>query len=83
MNIFKLTLQFAKEAGVYIAKGMPNVSPEEYEARLQTCQACPLKIQLKGTSTNQCSACGCVIETKAKWATSDCPKKKWAKQKKK
>ena len=81
MNIFKLTLQFAKEAGAYIAKGMPNVSPAEYEARLQTCQGCPFKEELG--ITNRCTACGCTIETKAKWATSDCPKKKWPKIKKK
>ena len=83
MNIFKLSIQFAKELGEYIKKGAPNVTLDQYEERLKICNTCPKKEE--GTHFNKCGLCGCNIELKAKWATSECPDKpsKWPKLKKK
>jgi|TARA_R110002012_G_scaffold241586_3_gene415772 hypothetical protein len=83
MNIFKLTLQFAKEAAKYIAEGAPNVSPEQYEERLKACQSCEHRVE--GTHNDSCGLCGCKIAVKAKWQTTDCPDKpsRWPEIKKK
>tara|TARA_R100000030_G_scaffold58753_1_gene44140 strand:+ start:1332 stop:1439 length:108 start_codon:yes stop_codon:yes gene_type:complete len=29
---------------------------------------------------SRCGACGCLVEHKAKWKTTDCPKGKWKPQ---
>ena len=77
-NIFKLVQQFTGELYKYIKEGAPNVSVDEYEERIKTCNECPF-ISEKFT----CNKCGCNMVTKAKWATSDCPVDKWKKIEKK
>jgi len=78
MKIFEQVAQFTKELTIYIKKGMPNVSPAEYEERLKTCEGCEFI-----TPAFSCGKCGCNMTAKAKWATSDCPEKKWQKIEKK
>ena len=73
MNIFKLTLQFAREASKYIKEGRPNVSPDQYQERLEICDTCTHK--KVGTHNDTCGLCGCKIALKAKWATTECPDK--------
>lgn len=53
--------------------GYPLVSDEVYKQRLAVCLACPKK-QLRWF---QCKQCGCVVYSKAKLATEDCPFKLW------
>ena len=69
---------FSKELVEYIAKGSPNVSPEDYADRLDACRKCPY---LK-TSHMRCGICGCLVQHKAKWKTTKCPDdpERWTKQ---
>jgi len=62
---------FATDLAKYIKEGAPNVSAENYEARLEECKKCPLLIK----STMRCGKCGCLIEHKARWKTTNCPDK--------
>lgn len=78
MNIFEKVTQFTKEFATYIKEGAPNVTPIEYEERLRICSSCP---SLSDKFT--CNECGCNMEMKAKWRTSDCPKHKWPEPEKK
>lgn len=48
-----------------------NVDVKVYEDRLKTCSTCIHR------NEGRCSACGCPIETKALWASENCPLKKW------
>ena len=76
MNIidpFRLITNFVKETKKYINEGRPQVTPEQYQDRLDICDSCDF---LRKT-TFTCGVCGCYLGTKAKWATSDCPKNKW------
>ena len=75
-SVFKMISNFTKEVGTYIANGSPNVSPEDYQKRLETCLACP---SLK-RNVMRCTTCGCEMEYKAKWKTADCPENKWKPQ---
>ena len=83
MNIFKLTVKFVAEAANYIKQGRPNVTPDQYEERLNICDKCPHKQE--GSHNATCGLCGCKIELKAKWATTTCPDKpaRWPEIKKK
>lgn len=78
-SIFRMVKSFTKELGKWIKEGAPNVTPEQYAARLDVCNTCDL---LKKESM-RCGACGCLLEHKAKWSTADCPKNKWTKNDKK
>tara|TARA_B100002019_G_C21268427_1_gene600767 strand:+ start:3066 stop:3419 length:354 start_codon:yes stop_codon:yes gene_type:complete len=64
---------FASEVVEYAKAGAPHVSEKQYNYRLKTCSECP---SLK-TESMRCGECGCMVEHKAKWATSNCPSKKW------
>ena len=64
---------FASEVVEYAKAGAPHVSEKQYNYRLKTCDECP---SLK-RERMRCGECGCMIEHKAKWATSNCPSKKW------
>lgn len=78
-SIFRMVKSFTKELGKWIKEGSPNVTPEQYAARLDVCNTCDF---LKKESM-RCGACGCLLEHKAKWSTTDCPKHKWPKHDKK
>ena len=79
MNIFNLVKTFSSELYTYIKKGTPNVSEDEYKKRLETCVSCEHFKENNAT----CNMCGCYMPSKAKWATSACPKNKWEEIKKK
>ena len=72
-SVFKMISNFSKELGTYIAQGAPNVTEEDYKERLETCLKCP---SLK-RDVMRCLTCGCKVEHKAKWKTTDCPESKW------
>jgi len=74
-SIFRMVKSFTKELGKWIKEGAPSVTPEQYAARLDVCNTCDF---LKKESM-RCGACGCLLEHKAKWSTTDCPKHKWPK----
>ena len=62
---------FVKEVKEYAKAGAPHVTPHEYKKRIDACMSCPhLKKEI-----DRCGICGCLVEHKAKWATSKCPDK--------
>jgi hypothetical protein len=72
-SVFKMLTNFTKEVGTYLVNGSPNVTIDDYKDRLETCLKCP---SLK-RDVMRCSTCGCKVEHKAKWKTTDCPESKW------
>jgi hypothetical protein len=68
-SIFQMVKTFGKELTKYIKEGAPNVTPDQYVARLNECKKCPHLIK----HSMRCGLCGCLLEHKAKWKTSDCP----------
>jgi len=75
-SFFQMAKSFTKDLAKYVKEGAPNVTPEEYEKRLDTCKSCEFLIE----KSMRCGSCGCLLEHKAKWKTADCPKEKWEKQ---
>ena len=76
-SFFQMVKNFTKAARDHVANGMKIVSQDVYESRLDTCKSCPhLKEEKK-----RCGLCGCALEHKAKWETSECPDKptRWVK----
>ena len=74
-SFFQMAKSFTKDLAKYVKEGAPNVTEEDYVARLDTCKECEFLIE----RTMRCGACGCLLEHKAKWKTADCPKLKWPK----
>jgi len=64
---------FANDVAEYAKAGAPHVSKKQYNARLKTCDSCEHLRQ----EAMRCGLCGCSVEHKAKWATSNCPEKRW------
>jgi hypothetical protein len=52
--------------------GFRQVSPADLKARLDVCDGCPYQ-RPKGA----CSACGCILDIKARMPAEYCPKEKW------
>jgi hypothetical protein len=59
----------------HVADGCATVPTEVYEARLAICGACPAC----DTAAFVCRdpGCGCYLRIKARWASEDCPRRKW------
>jgi len=60
---------FSKELASFVKEGMPNVSEQDYQDRLDTCFKCEHFLE----ELNRCGKCGCLVEFKAKWKTTKCP----------
>jgi len=60
---------FSKELASFVKEGMPNVSEQDYQDRLDTCFKCEHFLE----KLNRCGKCGCLVEFKAKWKTTKCP----------
>ena len=75
-SILGMVKSFTKDLARYIKEGAPNVSPEDYAIRLDTCSGC----EHFKKSSMRCGSCGCLLEHKAKWKTADCPMSKWPAQ---
>ena len=72
-SILGMMKSFTKELATYIKNGAPNVSPKDYAKRLDICKGC----EYLKESSMRCGKCGCLLEHKAKWKTTDCPESKW------
>ena len=71
INAVKMFKNFVKEVKDYAKAGAPHVTPYQYKQRLKACEECPhLRKEVE-----RCGLCGCLVEHKAKWATSNCPDK--------
>jgi hypothetical protein len=57
----------------HVLSGAEHVSEEEYLKRAKECDSCIHFIK----KDNVCGICGCIMDVKAKWKTSECPKNKW------
>ncbi len=66
---------FLRSSANYVIRGMPQVSEEEYQRRVNICQACEFY------RDENCLKCGCrllgKIVAKCRWATETCPVGKW------
>lgn len=67
MNVLQLITNFSKEFTNFAKKGMPLVSKSMYKERVEACEACEHRKNIK------CGLCGCIIAAKARMETSDCP----------
>ena len=72
-NVMKMGWNFAKAVGAYVKSGMRNTSEEEFAERMSICDTCEWR------SGSRCMKCGCFVDKKAGWASSDCPIGKWPK----
>lgn len=69
-EIFVHMLQAVK---AWKAAGLPLVTDAVYHQRLRVCRSCP-----KGQyQWFQCRQCRCIVYSKAKLATEDCPYRLW------
>jgi len=73
LSITQMLSNFKKELVEYVKQGAPNVTADQYKQRLLKCNSC------EHLKNKRCGLCGCVVEVKAKWATSDCPDNRWKK----
>ena len=71
LSVRQMLINFKDEVIRYAREGAPHVSDTAYETRLSTCTSCP------HLEEQRCGMCGCVVEEKAKWATSNCPDNRW------
>lgn len=53
----------------HAVNGFKVVTDEVLAARLAACAACPY------LNDKRCALCGCPVDKKARWVTSDCPDK--------
>jgi len=76
-SIYKMVKGFVEEAIEYAKQGAPHVTAKQYEDRLKACYSC----ENFKKDVERCGLCGCLVEHKAKWATSNCPDdpKRWEK----
>src|SRR5207248_693358 len=65
------TWNLATSVAAFIADGCRTITPEEFAARLSTCDGCDRRRE------NRCLACGCYLPIKARWRVMKCPLAKW------
>lgn len=66
-SLARQILNFSASTAQFIAEGMPQTEPGEFQKRLDTCALCPLQNNFR------CSQCGCPIEKKAIRKNEPCP----------
>jgi len=71
--LWKQAANFVVAAVQHVADGMPTVSDEERDRRLDVCRSCSRFIADQG----RCSVCGCYMATKASWDQVQCPEGRW------
>jgi hypothetical protein len=71
--LWKQATNFITSAVEHVAAGMPTVSDEERNRRLDVCRSCPRFI----ADQERCSVCGCYMATKASWDQVQCPEGRW------
>lgn len=72
-NLFQQAKNFAAASVEHVANGMKNAEKTVQETRMEICQGC----EFMDVKSQRCTACGCFLPTKTKWASSSCPKGKW------
>lgn len=64
-------------AAKFVAAGMPTVTGEQLERRLETCRGCEHWNARGFKGSGRCRLCGCSTQVKLRMATTECPVKKW------
>ena len=70
-NLLQKALNFGEALVEHVADGMTTVTKLQLAARLAVCSKCPFN------KKGNCMKCGCIITTKAKWRSSECPVEYW------
>lgn len=68
-------VNFGRAVLRHAGDGLQAVDDAVYEQRLAICRECPMCDQAKMVCHDQ--SCGCFLNLKARWASEDCPQKKW------
>jgi len=65
----QMAKNFVKAVAKHVSDGLKKVAFDQYKARLEVCNKCPLRLK------NRCThpSCGCFLDKKAWWASEDCP----------
>lgn len=66
-GIVRKAWNYAQAVAAHRLAGSPSVTEIEFRERLEECEACELRID------DECGACGCPIDAKAKWREQTCP----------
>lgn len=71
-SLARQAVNFGKALMTHVLAGRPTLDDNATEARLAICRACPMY-----RPDGRCSACGCVVSIKARWAGEECPEGRW------
>ncbi len=74
-SILQMIKNYTVDTWDYVKEGCPPTPKDEYNKRIEICNACPSIIH----ETFKCSVCGCPMAKKARRQTSSCPLNKWPK----
>lgn len=70
-SLLKKITNFALASIKHVASGLSKLCDDEFNKRINICNNCEKKVG------DNCLECGCILAIKARWATEDCPLKKW------
>lgn len=71
-GLFQQAANFVGSVTRHVLAGLPIVPDEQYEARMAECRKCA-----NLTMEERCSACGCFVTVKGRWAEQKCPLGRW------
>lgn len=74
-GLLRKAANYGKAVAKHVATGRKIVNEEMYQERLEICRGCPSLDQEKMVCREK--TCGCFVETKARWASQQCPLGKW------
>jgi hypothetical protein len=70
-GVITLAANLAAAVASHVVDGVAKVLDPDLESRLQVCSLCEQR------RDDRCSVCGCFINVKAGWRTSECPLGRW------
>jgi len=74
-SLLKKAFNFTNALTNHVVDGLSKATSDEFSKRIDLCLRCPFR------SNEKCTKCGCFIQTKAAWKTSECPDGRWPKLK--
>ena len=75
-SLLKKAFNFSNALATHVADGLSKANDNEFAKRIELCMVCPHR------NDATCGKCGCFIQTKAAWKTSECPDGRWPELKK-
>lgn len=72
-STMQMAKNFISSATKHLQNGMQHVTDEQQKQRLDICAGCEFIVE----NGSRCGKCGCFLQTKTKWASSNCPIGKW------